>query len=123
VSKQADVCMLFYLLTTYELEEIFTGLGYKFEESMICKNIEYYLQRTTHGSTLSKMVFSYVLAQYDSKSAWDMFVDSARADVDDVQQGTTDEAVHLALMAGSLYTCIRKYAGVVHNAIDFGNQP
>jgi len=112
VSKQADVCMLFFLLTTKEIEELFTGLGYPFHDSMVRKNIDYYLQRTTHGSTLSKMIFSYVLQPYDRKSAWDMFVDSARADIDDVQQGTTGEGVHLALMAGSLYTCIRMYAGV-----------
>lgn len=70
--------MLFYLLTTKELRgkvqcgtnnfseflklliDIFTGLGYPFDESMIQANINYYLPRTTHGSTLSKMIFSNV---------------------------------------------------------------
>jgi len=112
LSKQPDVCMLFYLLTRKELTDIFTGLGYPFDESTIHRNISYYLDRTSHGSTLSKMVFSYILQKYEPDNAWSMFLDSARSDIDDTQEGTTGEGVHLALMGGSLYTIIRRYAGV-----------
>lgn len=112
ISKQPDVCMLFYLLTPKELEDIFTGLGYPFNESMIKENIQYYLPRTTHGSTLSRMIFSNILQHYDREQAWEMFVESAKGDIDDLQGGTTGEGVHLALMSGTLYNVIRKYAGV-----------
>jgi len=112
ISKQPDVCMLFYLLTTKELKAIFEGLGYPFKESMIEANIQYYLPRTTHGSTLSKMIFSNVLQPYDKDKAWDMFMESVRSDIDDSQGGTTGEGIHMALMGGSLYTVIRMYAGV-----------
>jgi len=112
VSKQPDVCMLFYLLTNKELEEIFQGLGYPFDENMIQKNIEYYLLRTTHGSTMSKMIFSYILSPFDKKLAWKTFVESAHSDIDDTQGGTTGEGVHLALMAGTVYTFTRMYGGV-----------
>eukprot|EP00026_Physarum_polycephalum_P001716 Phypoly_transcript_01718.p1 GENE.Phypoly_transcript_01718~~Phypoly_transcript_01718.p1 ORF type:complete len:621 (+),score=65.82 Phypoly_transcript_01718:1253-3115(+) len=112
VSKQPDVCMLFYLLTTKEIEGIFRGLGYPFKESMIQANIEYYLQRTTHGSTLSKMIFSTILQPYDKEQAWGMFMESVRSDIDDTQGGTTGEGIHLALMGGSLFAVIRMYAGV-----------
>ena len=60
-SKQADVLMLFYLLSADELRRLFARLGYPFEYDTIPKNIEYYLARTSHGSTLSKVVHAWVL--------------------------------------------------------------
>ncbi|MFP3879826.1 MAG: trehalose-phosphatase, partial [Dehalococcoidia bacterium] len=63
LSKQADVLMLFYLLSADELGELFRRLGYAFEYETIPKNIEYYLKRTAHGSTLSRVVHAWVLAR------------------------------------------------------------
>lgn len=57
--------------------------------------------------------------KYDPDSAWKMFVDSARSDLDDVQIGTTGEGIHLALMGGSLYTIIRKVRTRFHLNIVF----
>ena len=51
VSKQADVLMLFYLLSAEELSEIFEKLDYPFAYDTIPKNIDYYMARTSHGST------------------------------------------------------------------------
>ena len=54
LSKQADVLMLFYLLSPRELTELFERLGYPFDhERDISRNVEYYLARTSDGSTLS----------------------------------------------------------------------
>ena len=56
LSKQADVLMLFYLFSSEALVDIFARLGYIFDGSTIPKNIDYYLQRTSNGSTLSGIV-------------------------------------------------------------------
>jgi hypothetical protein len=63
VSKQADVLMLFYLFSADELALLFEQLGYPFDHETIPKNVEYYLARTSHGSTLSQVVHSWVLAR------------------------------------------------------------
>ena len=52
--------MLFYLFSADELRQLFGRLGYPFEEDTIPRNIEYYMARTSHGSTLSKVVHAWV---------------------------------------------------------------
>ncbi|MBU3751137.1 MAG: trehalose-phosphatase, partial [Mycobacterium sp.] len=59
-SKQADVLMLFYLLSADELRELFARMGYRFTPDQIPKTVEYYLRRTSHGSTLSAVVHAWV---------------------------------------------------------------
>jgi len=64
VSKQADVLMIFYLLSPAEVGELFARLGYPFDpDADVRRNVEYYLARTCHGSTLSGVVHSWVLAR------------------------------------------------------------
>ena len=77
LSKQADVLMLFYLLSADELRQIFSRLGYPFEYDTIPRNIEYYLKRTAHGSTLSRVVHAWVLARSKRKQSWNLFCDAA----------------------------------------------
>jgi alpha,alpha-trehalase len=101
-SKQADVLMLFFLFSTEELAELFERLGYGFEPSWIAKNIDYYLARTSHGSTLSHLVHSWVLARSDRPMAWDLLQSALDADLEDIQGGTTAEGIHLGAMAGSV---------------------
>src|SRR5690606_38934737 len=72
-SKQADVLMLFYLFSSDELTEVFSQLGYSFSKADIPENIAYYEARTSHGSTLSKIVQAWVLARSDRKSSWKNF--------------------------------------------------
>lgn len=113
VSKQADVLMLFYLLPPEELREIFTGLGYKFDPGKdIPRNVDYHLKRTSHGSTLSRVVHSWVLARLDRKQSWEFFLQALQSDVDDIQGGTTHEGIHLGAMAGTVDLVQRCYGGV-----------
>ncbi|HSK26914.1 MAG TPA: hypothetical protein VK894_08405, partial [Jiangellales bacterium] len=91
VSKQADVLMLFFLLSSDELREVVERLGYQWDAEMVPRTVDYYRQRTSHGSTLSKLVHSWVLARYDGKVAWDLFTEALESDVSDVQGGTTAE--------------------------------
>ena len=73
VSKQADVLMLFYLLSADELALLFEQLGYPFERATIPKTIAYYLARTSHGSTLSRVVHAWVVARADRPRSWELF--------------------------------------------------
>jgi len=112
LSKQADVLMLFYLLSADELREIFDRLGYAFEYETIPKNIDYYLKRTSHGSTLSRVVHAWVLARSRRKQSWNLFCDALKSDVVDIQGGTTHEGIHLGAMAGTIDLIQRCYTGL-----------
>jgi len=112
VSKQADVLMLFYLFSAEELDEIFTRLGYAFDPECIPRNIDYYLARTSHGSTLSRVVHAWVLARQDRAASWQMFQEALSSDICDIQGGTTAEGVHLGAMAGTVDLIQRCYTGV-----------
>ena len=112
-SKQADVLMLFYLFSAEELAQLFEQLGYPFERETIPKNITYYLNRTSHGSTLSAVVHSWVLARSDRARSWQLFTNALEADISDVQGGTTAEGIHLGAMAGTVDLVQRGHSGIV----------
>jgi len=111
-SKQADVLMLFYLFSAEELERMFEKLGYPMEEDTIPKNIEYYLRRTSHGSTLSRVVHSWVLARSDRPKSWELFNEALKSDVADIQGGTTPEGIHLGAMSGVVDLVQRCYTEI-----------
>jgi alpha,alpha-trehalase len=111
-SKQADVLMLFYLLSAEELDGIFKNLGYPFKDDTIPKNIDYYLKRTSHGSTLSRVVHSWVLARSDRSQSWELFNEALKSDVADIQGGTTPEGIHLGAMAGTVDLIHRCYPDI-----------
>jgi alpha,alpha-trehalase len=112
LSKQADVLMLFYLLSADELREIFHRLNYPFEYETIPKNIDYYLERTSHGSTLSRVVHAWVLARSKRELSWHLFKEALESDVSDIQGGTTREGIHLGAMAGTIDLIQRCYTGI-----------
>ena len=111
-SKQADALMLFYLFSTDALHEIFEHMGYPFDDKLIPDNINYYMQRTAHGSTLSRFVHSWVLARSDSEQAWELFKQALHSDIGDTQGGTTPEGIHLGAMAGTVDFIQRCYMGL-----------
>ncbi len=112
VSKQADVLMLFYLFSSEELRALFKRLGYRFKYETIPKNVEYYLRRTSDGSSLSRMVHSWVLARSDRERSWKLFTEALTVDVADVQGGTTPEGIHLGAMAGTVDLIQRAHTGI-----------
>lgn len=113
VSKQADVLMLFYLLSGPELADLLGRLGYAFDPAMdIERNVRYYLERTVHGSTLSRLVSAWVLARLDRRQSWASFAAALESDVADIQGGTTPEGIHLGAMAGTVDLVQRCYGGV-----------
>ena len=112
VSKQADVLMLLYLLSADELRDLLGALGYFPEPEVIPMTIEYYLRRTSHGSTLSSLVHAWVLARAHRDQSLEEFKLLLESDVADVQGGTTAEGVHLAAMAGSVDLLQRCFTGL-----------
>ncbi|HKL39265.1 MAG TPA: glycosyl hydrolase family 65 protein, partial [Cryomorphaceae bacterium] len=114
-SKQADVLMLFYLFSNDDLQEIFKHMGYDFDPKMLSENIDYYNKRTSHGSTLSKLVHSWVTARSDRKKSWESFEKALLSDFEDVQGGTTSEGIHLGAMAGTVDLMQRCYSGLRMN--------
>ncbi|KPP98875.1 glycosyl hydrolase family 65 protein [Marinobacter sp. HL-58] len=111
-SKQADVLMLFYLFTAEELKQIFEQLGYPFDPHTIPRNVDYYLHRTSHGSTLSWVLHSWVLARSDRQHSWQLFQNALDSDISDIQGGTTPEGIHLGAMAGTVDLIQRCYLGL-----------
>lgn len=110
--KQADVLMLMYLFSAEELAELFGRLGYDFDPALIPRTVTYYTARTTHGSTLSRVVDAWVLARADRRHSWEQLQLALRSDVDDVQGGTTAEGIHLGAMAGTVDVLQRGYTGI-----------
>ncbi|WP_312884778.1 trehalose-phosphatase [Nocardia barduliensis] len=111
-AKQADVLMLFYLLSADELRELLGHLGYELPGEMIPRTIDYYLSRTSHGSTLSALVHSWVLARANRDRAVEFFDLVLGSDVADIQGGTTAEGIHIAAMAGSVDLLQRCFTGM-----------
>ncbi len=112
LSKQADVLMLFYLFSTEELTALFGKLGYDFDPDTIPKTIDYYTKRTSHGSTLSRVVHGWVLYRSDREQAWKHLREALYSDVADTQGGTTAEGVHLGAMAGTIDALLRIFTGI-----------
>jgi trehalose/maltose hydrolase-like predicted phosphorylase len=112
IGKQADVLMLFYLFSAEELGALFKRMGYPFEHDTIPRNVDYYDCRSTHGSTLSRVVHAWVLARSDRPRAMKYFAEALQSDVNDIQQGTTAEGIHLGAMAGTVDLVQRVSTGI-----------
>jgi len=112
VCKQADTCMLFYLLTEDELIQVMTKLGYRFSKELIQKNITYYIKRTSHGSTLSYVVFSQIIHKMAPKKAWNLYRDFIMSDIADTQGGTTSEGIHTVPLASTVNMILLQYCGI-----------
>ena len=86
-------------LFSYSLSDIFDNMGYRIDNEIISNNFDYYLSRTTHGSTLSKVVFSKVAKALGRvELAQQLWKDAIRSDFFD-KQGTTKEGIHIGVMS------------------------
>ncbi|MDN0199106.1 glycosyl hydrolase family 65 protein [Streptomyces sp. S.PNR 29] len=111
-SKQADVLMLGYLFSPTELRGLFRRLGHDLDDEVWRRTVDYYLRRTSHGSTLSGVVHAWVLARVRQAEAWQYCQEALEQDVADLQGGTTGEGVHLGAMAGTLDLVQRGLTGL-----------
>ncbi|MGW2125435.1 hypothetical protein [Streptomyces sp. NPDC001758] len=111
-SKQADVLMLGHLFSAAELRSLFDRLGYDVDDEVWNRTVDYYLRRTSHGSTLSGLVHGLVLARARRAEAWSYVHEALEADIADIQGGTTGEGIHLGAMAGTLDLVQRGLTGL-----------
>lgn len=113
VSKQADLLMAFYNLGRDETAEIIRSFGIEIAGDCLSKHLDYYLPRTSHGSTLSRVVHAVVGHSAARRElAWRMYRKALISDFDDIQGGTTGEGIHAGVMAGTVWTALSTYAGL-----------
>ncbi|MGO1192436.1 MAG: beta-phosphoglucomutase family hydrolase [Nesterenkonia sp.] len=112
LSKQADVLMLCYLFSSDELLSTLSHMGYEVSMDDYLRTVEYYLARSSHGSTLSRVVHGWVASRFDRGGSWNLFKEALEADLADTQGGTTREGIHLGAMAGTVDMAIRCYGGI-----------
>ncbi|MEV4232981.1 hypothetical protein AB0J81_39145 [Streptomyces bobili] len=62
--------MLGYLFSPAELRDLLRRLGYDVDDEIWRRTVDYYLKRTSHGSTLSGLVHAWVLARVRQAEAW-----------------------------------------------------
>ena len=113
VAKQADALMIFFKLSEKTVASLLTQLGYNPPDNLLSKNLHYYLQRTSHGSTLSRLVHAYLanlVGNYEL--SWKLYQESLRSDFIDIQGGTTREGIHLGVMTGTVLFALRTYGGL-----------
>jgi trehalose/maltose hydrolase-like predicted phosphorylase len=125
LTKQADAVLLFFLFPEDELKRLLERLGYDYTPEMVRKNVEYYDRRTSHGSTLSFIAHAGILAGIHPESSWERYMVALESDVGDVQGGTTQEGIHMGVMAGTLDLIQRGYLGtdIRNGALHFDPKP
>jgi alpha,alpha-trehalase len=112
LSKQADVLMLFYLFSAETLKKMFKRLDYNVDKNFITKTINYYLKRTTNGSSLALVIHAWIEARRARERSWQFFSRALKTDMVDDQTGSTREGIHLAAMSGCIDILQRGYAGL-----------
>lgn len=110
--KQPDVLMLFYLFSAETLRKMFKRLGYRLDADFVAKNINYYLRRTTNGSSLALTIHAWIEARQERERSWDLFSQALETDMIDARTGSTREGIHLAAMSGCIDILQRGYAGL-----------
>jgi trehalose/maltose hydrolase-like predicted phosphorylase len=113
VTKQADTLMAFYNLNVDEVIAILHQTGLTTVNDILSENFKYYMKRTSHGSTLSKLVHSYIASLTgDTELSYILHMESLKSDYQDIQGGTTREGIHTGVMAGSVLLVLKNYAGI-----------
>ncbi len=114
VAKQADTLMLFYLLGETEVKNLLQALGYKnLPDDFLRRNFEYYIQRTSHGSTLSRVVHAFLAEKlHERERCREMFMEALASDYNDIQGGTTSEGIHVGVMGGTVLTALAMFGGL-----------
>ncbi|MCP4719414.1 MAG: beta-phosphoglucomutase family hydrolase [Desulfobacteraceae bacterium] len=112
VCKQADTLMLLYLFSAETLRKMFKRLNYSFDKNSILKNINYYLNRTTNGSSLALVIHAWIEARQARERSWKLFSQALETDMVDDKTGSTREGIHLAAMSGCIDILQRGYAGL-----------
>lgn len=100
VFKQADIVMLFYLMSD------------RFDEETIRKNFEYYEERTLHDSSLSMCIHALVAVRLGLKEmAEDMFYKCCSVDLGE-NTNNSSAGIHSASIGGIWLATVMGYGGL-----------
>jgi len=113
VAKQADALMIFYNLPIPDVTALVGDLGHTPPPDWVERNLAYYLPRTSHGSTLSRVVHALLATRIGDRAlGWELYREALVSDHDDIQGGTTAEGIHTGVMAGTVWITLRAFAGL-----------
>ncbi|MFN6565707.1 glycoside hydrolase family 65 protein [Dendronalium sp. ChiSLP03b] len=112
IAKQADVAVLFFLLSEMELTALLKRLGYAFDQEQMQRTIAYHLQRTTHESSLSRLIYAGATATLDCDTSWQLFTQALFTDCSHRDGSGTETGIHLGAMAGTLHMLHHCYLGL-----------
>ncbi|AMA64812.1 Trehalose 6-phosphate phosphorylase [Candidatus Arsenophonus lipoptenae] len=113
IAKQADLLMIFNNLHQDEVKKLLKDMKYPMPNNYMEKNFFYYFSRTSHGSTLSRIVHALLAENIKmSDLSWQLYSSSLFSDYNDIQGGTTSEGIHTGVMAATLNMTIMSYGGV-----------
>jgi beta-phosphoglucomutase family hydrolase len=113
VSKQADLLMTFYTIGNEAVSSILDKLGYGVPGNYLEKNFDYYLQRSSHGSTLSRLVHAFVAIQIGrDELGWELYLEALKSDYVDIQGGTSAEGIHTGVMGGTVLMAMTAFGGL-----------
>lgn len=124
VAKQADMLMTFYNLEKSEVDSLLADLGYNLPSDYLQRNLEYYFGRTSHGSTLSRIVHARLASIAGNKEmSWQLYSDALASDYVDIQGGTTAEGIHAGVMAGTILIALSTFAGISFDDVNLAIKP
>ena len=113
VAKQADMLMTFYNLEKTEVDQLLLEMGYQLPPDYLQRNLDYYFNRTSHGSTLSRIVHARLASIAGNRElSWQLYADALASDYVDIQGGTTAEGIHAGVMAGTVLIALSTFAGI-----------
>lgn len=111
--KQPDFLMTYYLLGNKTVNEIISRMGYQVGPDFFEKNLRFYENITTHGSSLSRVVHADLDLQVgNNQKALDYYMTALQSDYHDIQGGTTAEGIHTGVMASTYWLMIHAFGGV-----------
>lgn len=100
VAKQADTLMLGSTLSPAELTATLARLGYDHSPATWRRTVDYYLERTVHGSTLSAAVHASVLRRIHHPAAPHFYAKALTVDLTPGHR--TELGIHLGAMTAAL---------------------
>lgn len=112
ITKQADALTAFYMLPVDEMINLLERLDYRLDRSGLRRTAQYYLRRTAHRSSLSRVVYAGALAQIDLPLSWNFFSHALETDLSALKGESIAEGIHLGAMGGTLDILQRRYLGL-----------
>ncbi|KAK0341546.1 hypothetical protein LTR94_025937, partial [Friedmanniomyces endolithicus] len=111
VQKQASFAMLVHLLTPRATKSLLARMGYEVTDEIIRATIRADLERTSHDSSLSNLIYAGALAKLDPSRSWEIYADALHPDEKE-GHSQTEKGVHLGAMAATLDILQRIHLGL-----------